>query len=382
MQNKYIRLFLGKDDKKIGGLFIETGKLLKRLYDEDDPVYDDINYHLSQLENEMDVPDLDYKSANYGFAFKSEFIDRESIDDIIDNLDYYLRLVDYEIISEVININSDDIVYQDDVQIAYTIKESTDLIMKPRLIVEKLETHDTLNPKIWNSDMTLRSDVEQKLYNIIDEFVENSHFLTTDDIITANIVGSNASYNYTEFSDLDLHIVVNLSDLSEDEKFAGYTGDCERIMFNRRYEIEMNGVDVELYVEDIRTAPVSNGIYDLFKGEWIRKPIKLVFPEVNNNLYKSVYNAHKDNAVKLLSSAKSAKEINNFVNDLYLTRRNSLAEDGEVGIGNQVFKDLRNEGLLDQLKDKYYELRSAELSLTDVDSDTKLESILRYMTGS
>lgn len=249
-------------------------------------------------------------------------------------------------------------------------------------INEKLETHDTLNPKIWNSDMTLRSDVEQKLYNIIDEFVENSHFLTTDDIITANIVGSNASYNYTEFSDLDLHIVVNLSDLSEDEKFAGYTGDCERILFNRRYEIEMNGVDVELYVEDIRTAPVSNGIYDLFKGEWIRRPIKLVFPEVNNNLYKSVYDVHKQRAVKLLSSAKSAKEINKFVNDLYLLRRNSLAEDGEVGIGNQVFKDLRNEGLLDQLKDKYYELRSIELSLNDSDSDTQLETILRYMTGS
>lgn len=382
MQNKYIRLFLGKDGEKIGGLFIETGKLLKRLYDEDNPTYDDINYYLGQLEVVMDVPDLDYKSNNYGFAFKTDFINEGAISSIIDDLNYYLNLVNYEIISEVISIMPNDIVHQDDIQIAYIIKESTELVMQPRLIIEKLETHDNLNPKIWNSDMTLRSDVEQKLYNIIDEFVENSHFLTTDDIITANIVGSNASYNYTEFSDLDLHIVVNLSDLSEDEKFAGYTGDCERIIFNRRYEIEMNGVDVELYVEDIRTAPVSNGIYDLFKGEWIRRPIKLVFPEVNNNLYKSVYDVHKQKAVKLLSSAKSAKEINKFVNDLYLLRRDSLAEDGEVGIGNQVFKDLRNEGLLDQLKDKYYELRSIELSLNDSDSDTQLETILRYMTGS
>lgn len=245
-------------------------------------------------------------------------------------------------------------------------------------IVEKLETHDTLNPKLWNDDMTLRSDVEQKLYQIIDEFVENSHFLTTDDIITANLVGSNASYNYTEYSDLDLHLVVNLSELSEDEKFAGYTGDCERIMFNRRYDIEMNGVEVELYVEDIRTAPVSNGIYDLYKSKWIRKPTKLVFPEMNNNLYKSVYDDNKSKAVDLLSNAKDAKQIMKFINDLYLTRRDSLAVDGEVGIGNQVFKDLRNEGLLDKLKDKYYELRSDELSLS---TETNLESIFRYMTG-
>ena len=154
------------------------------------------------------------------------------------------------------------------------------------MLNEKLETHDTLNPKIWNSDMTLRKDVEDKLYKIIDEFIENSHFLKIDDILAANLVGSNASYNYTEDSDLDLHLVVDLSAISEDATFAGYTGDCERIIFNRRYDIEMNGVEIEIYVEDIRTAPVSNGIYDLFKGEWIRKPIQLVFPEVNNNLYK------------------------------------------------------------------------------------------------
>ena len=248
------------------------------------------------------------------------------------------------------------------------------------MLNEKLETHDTLNPKIWNSDMTLRKDVEDKLYKIIDEFIENSHFLKIDDILAANLVGSNASYNYTEFSDLDLHLVVDLSAISEDSTFAGYTGDCERIMFNRRYDIEMNGVEVEIYVEDIRTAPVSNGIYDLFKGEWIRKPIQLVFPEVNNNLYKSVYDSAKTRALNLLHDAKTAKDIQKFINELYIERRNSLASDGEAGVHNQVFKDIRNEGLLDQLKDKYYELRSDELSLKSDDSDdTQLETILTQL---
>lgn len=243
-------------------------------------------------------------------------------------------------------------------------------------INEKLETHNELNPKIWNSDMTLRPDVEQKLYNIIDEFVENSHFLTTDDIITANIVGSNASYNYTEYSDLDLHLVIDMNALSEDERFVEYTGDCERIIFNRRYDIELNGVEVEIYVEDIRTMPISNGIYDLFKGEWISKPTKLEFPETNNNLYRSTYDENKDKAVSLLNDATDSKQIQQFINDLYILRRNSLASDGEAGIGNQVFKDLRNEGILDKLKDKYYELRSDELSTV-----SNLESIYRHMYG-
>lgn len=246
------------------------------------------------------------------------------------------------------------------------------------VIIEKLEIHDTLNKNIWNDDMTLRSDVESKLYDIIDEFVEDSNFLTIDDIITANIVGSNASYNYTDNSDLDLHLVVDFSSLSDDEKFVGYASDGERIIFNRRYDIDINGVNAEIYVEDIKSLPVSNGIYDLFKGEWVKRPIKLNPPKTNNKLYSSIYSKKYDDAMGLLDSADTSKDIQKFINQLYVDRRNSLAKDGEAGIENQVFKDIRNCGLLDKLKDKYYELRSQELSLNSVgDEDaTQLESIL------
>ena len=243
------------------------------------------------------------------------------------------------------------------------------------IITEKLEIHDTLNKNIWNDDMTLRSDVESKLYDIIDEFIEDSNFLTIDDIITANIVGSNASYNYTDNSDLDLHLVVDFSSLSDDEKFVGYASDGERIIFNRRYDIDINGVNAEIYVEDIKSLPVSNGIYDLYNSKWIKKPIKLKAPEIDNNLYNNIYSKKYDEAMKLLDLADESKDIQKFINQLYVDRRNSLAKDGEAGIENQVFKDIRNCGMLDKLKDKYYELRSQELSLNS-DDDTQLESIL------
>lgn len=111
-----VRFYLGQSGSKIGGLFTATGKLLKQLWDEDDEHYDDINYHLSQLEDLFDVPDLDYKNNNYNFAFKKSFITDE-VREIINNLNFYLNEIDYEIIEET--VDAPNIEYQDDNQFAY-----------------------------------------------------------------------------------------------------------------------------------------------------------------------------------------------------------------------------------------------------------------------
>ena len=48
---------------------------------------------------------------------------------------------------------------------------------------------------------------------------------------------------------------------------------------------------------------------------------------------------------------------------LYMMRKNGLATGGRFSIGNLVFKELRNLGLLDALKDKRLDLESKQLSL-------------------
>ena len=111
-----VRFYLGQNGSKIGGLFTATGKLLKQLWDEDDEHYDDINYYLDQLEDLFDVPDLDYRNNNYNFAFKKSFITDE-VREIIDNLNFYLTEIGYEVIEET--IDTPNIEYQDDKQFAY-----------------------------------------------------------------------------------------------------------------------------------------------------------------------------------------------------------------------------------------------------------------------
>jgi hypothetical protein len=55
--------------------------------------------------------------------------------------------------------------------------------------------------------------------------------------------------------------------------------------------------------------------------------------------------------------------IDKYIDDLYEMRKQAIAKDGEFGIGNLVFKELRNLGYLDNLKELRNELRSKELSL-------------------
>ena len=222
---------------------------------------------------------------------------------------------------------------------------------------EAIEVHDTLNPLLWNEDNTLKQDVFEKLSNIAQEFLK---FIEIPlNIVDIEIVGSNASYNYNEKSDIDLHIIVNsevnyikptiLRQLYNDRKGA----------FNRDYELEINGLPVELYIEDVKDGNATNGRFSILKNEWVKfpEPITYEVPDISKDLDEML-----DKCFKTLQS-NNAEEVRTLINDIYMIRKLGLAEDGEASVGNLVFKELRNMDIMSDLKDHYYELRSEELSL-------------------
>ena len=222
---------------------------------------------------------------------------------------------------------------------------------------EAIEVHDTLNPLLWNEDNTLKQDVFEKLSNIAQEFLK---FIEIPlNIVDIEIVGSNASYNYNEKSDIDLHIIVNsevnyieptiLRQLYNDRKGA----------FNRDYELEINGLPVELYIEDVKDGNATNGRFSILKNEWVKfpEPITYEVPDISKDL-----NEMLDKCFKILQS-NNTEEVRTLINDIYMMRKLGLAEDGEASVGNLVFKELRNMDIMSDLKDHYYELRSEELSL-------------------
>ena len=72
---------------------------------------------------------------------------------------------------------------------------------------DAVKFHNRLNPKIWGRDEHLLPEVHEKLMAIAENFRE---FLGVGDLDVRDITisGSNAAYNYTPHSDIDLHLVV------------------------------------------------------------------------------------------------------------------------------------------------------------------------------
>ena len=226
------------------------------------------------------------------------------------------------------------------------------------------ELHDCLNIKIWDEDNNLRPLVRDKLLSITKQYAQDSEVLNYDDILDAEIVGSNASYNYTTQSDLDLHLVVNMESLSCDPALFQLACNAEKINFNKSYDIKVRGIDVELYVEDVKSCTASNGIYSVFKDAWIKFPAKIEVPSFENDSeYNTLLGEYKTKAEALLEPNTSAEDIDNYINSLYTLRRSGIMTQGEFSKGNFIFKEIRNLGLLDALKDTLKDIRSKELSV-------------------
>ena len=227
-----------------------------------------------------------------------------------------------------------------------------------------------LNPKLWNPDSTLKPEVAGKINDIVTEFVlelqENEIPIS---IIDTWLVGSNAAYNYTDNSDLDVHIIANLSEVNCDPKITQILYNYFKSYFNNKYDIEIHGIPVELYVEDVNTTSISNGIYSLEKNDWIKFPVPVEEPDVDiSQPLKSVVDEY--NAVMNGTSTMNASDL---INHMYMIRKLGLQSEGEYSVGNLVFKEFRNKGYLDKLKD----LASEEIS-----RNLSLEGVIRTMNES
>ena len=129
--------------------------------------------------------------------------------------------------------------------------------------------HKQLNPAAWDGD-SLHRQVRLRLLTIAKIFVkylEIPNFKVEDVVLT----GSMSNYNWTKFSDFDLHIVTDYAALECDDIAEAFYKAKKRI-WNDQHDITINGHEVEMYVEDSATPPVSQGIFSILNNQWVSKP--------------------------------------------------------------------------------------------------------------
>ena len=126
--------------------------------------------------------------------------------------------------------------------------------------------HKQLNPAAWK-DGSLHREVRLRLLTIAKIFVkylEIPNFKVEDVVLT----GSMANFNWTKFSDFDLHIVTDYDSLECDDIAEAFYNAKKRI-WNDEHNITINGHEVEMYIEDSATPPVSQGIFSILNNSII-----------------------------------------------------------------------------------------------------------------
>ena len=231
-----------------------------------------------------------------------------------------------------------------------------------KIINEDFEIHDTLNPVLWDTTTKqLLPEVRDKIIEIVEAFENN--LKVPVEICDIQLVGSNCSYNYTDKSDLDVHIIANFDIIDIPREVLENIYNIKKSEFNKNYDIKIHGVEVEMYIQDINSITASNGIYSLCDNEWIKEP-KPLNSAKKHNTEKEV-NKWREKICLILQNP-TYENVSEAINLLYLIRHNSISVDGEHSKGNQIFKDLRNLGLIDKLKDELKNQYSKKLSLEDL----------------
>ena len=121
-------------------------------------------------------------------------------------------------------------------------------------IINSFYLQDELNPDVWflpsgkseedASNYKIKPEIRERLLKVGQLFID---YLDTDlfvhDII---FVGSLVGYNWSEYSDFDIHILIDLEETGEDRELYEELFRLKKSIFNAAHDIRIKGFETEL----------------------------------------------------------------------------------------------------------------------------------------
>jgi len=218
---------------------------------------------------------------------------------------------------------------------------------------ESFEIKSILSSKFWTFNKELKKSISKRLQRIADDFLEGlSMDIVMDDL---RLTGSLANYNWSKYSDVDLHIVVDFDavDAGNAEMVKAFF-DLARIRWNIDHDIMIYGHEVEIYVENVGHKTISSGIYSITDGEWVVEPTPAdesidmgTARKKSDDIQTKINLINRYVEEKPKSALKSIKKLKDKIRRM---RKIGLRSDrGEFSPENIAFKILRREEALEKL---------------------------------
>ena len=143
-------------------------------------------------------------------------------------------------------------------------------------LIKSFKIQDDLNPKVWekdSDDYVMKSEVRERLLEIAYQFID---FLGVDIVVTDIILtGSLSNYNWSKYSDFDLHVVADFNQYPENQiELYEKLFNLKKMIFNQNHDITLFNYEVELYVQNETESHFSSGVYSVLFNEWSNEPKK------------------------------------------------------------------------------------------------------------
>lgn len=234
---------------------------------------------------------------------------------------------------------------------------------------DSFDIKETLEPSIWPRG-ELDPDIARRLKDIVDGFIDNLDV----DVGVADIrfTGSLANYNWSNYSDIDLHIVVDFTRFKSPSDIVKGFFDAKRALWNDMHDIKIHGYEVELYVENLGEAHVSSGVYSITDDKWLAEPVRreekvdvATARKKSNNIITRVNLI--DRYMEEQDLKKVLKSIDSLKNKIRRMRRAGLKSPrSEYSPENIAFKILRRDGVLGKINKMKQKAYDKEMSLNGI----------------
>ncbi|HAW20194.1 MAG TPA: hypothetical protein DCX14_08435 [Flavobacteriales bacterium] len=226
----------------------------------------------------------------------------------------------------------------------------------------------TLDTDLWMADK-IKPKVRSALLKIAERFIEKTKAkdIEVKDIV---ITGSLANYNYSKYSDIDLHIIVDFKDVDDNYDLVKNYFDATKALWNYLHDIFIKNHEVEIYVQDENEEHHSTGVYSLLDDEWVTKPVYKKSSYDKDSVEKKAASLidQIERALSVMENGnpEEALERSEVIGDkIKRMRQNGLRSRGEYSVENMAFKELRNDGYLKKLSDLKRESYDTLMSLDE-----------------
>ena len=291
---------------------------------------------------------------NEGFSHNVDFPAKTHYSISGEKLGEYCHVID-EVIDEMSNsFNTQHIL----------TKESLDELCSDAELDDVMTSFDVkkhLNEKFWDENNHLNPRVRMRLLDIADKFYET---LETSWVEPVDVIftGSLCNYNWSKYSDVDLHIVVDFNDVDSRTNFVKDYFDTKKKIWNAEHEdLTIYGFPVELYVQDESEEHTASGVYSLYKDEWIVEPNpdNFTVKDLDKKAIASkvMKYAEKIDDLEELANEETDKhkietiglKAKNLFTKIKNLRKTGLKHGGEMSPFNIFFKSLRRLGYIGKL---------------------------------